>query len=146
MDFNGIYTPVITPHFDDYSIDEAGFAEVIEGLISDGVHGIIIAGTTGEYYAQTMEERQRMLHLGVEIINGRVPSIGGTGALRTEDSITLAQTAKSWHRCDVVARHILSQRAEKMPSCPRGRRAVDMPVMLYNYPGRMAARWMKNFR
>ena len=61
MDFYGIYTPVITPHFDDYSIDEAGFADVIESLIADGVHGIIIAGTTGEYYAQSLEERQRML-------------------------------------------------------------------------------------
>ena len=148
MDFNGIYTPVITPHFDDYSIDEAGFAEVIEGLIKDGVHGIIIAGTTGEYYAQTMEERQRMLHLGVEIINGRVPSIGGTGALRTEDSITLAQTAKQAGTDAILV-------ATPPYSVPTGRenalhalaveRAVDMPVMLYNYPGRMAAEMDEEF-
>lgn len=148
MDFNGIYTPVITPHFDDYSIDEAGFAEVIEGLIADGVHGIIIAGTTGEYYAQTMEERQRMLHLGVEIINGRVPSIGGTGALRTEDSITLAQTAKQAGTDAILV-------ATPPYSVPTGRenalhalaveRAVDMPVMLYNYPGRMAAEMDEEF-
>ena len=148
MDFNGIYTPVITPHFDDYSIDEAGFAEVIEGLISDGVHGIIIAGTTGEYYAQTMEERQRMLHLGVEIINGRVPSIGGTGALRTEDSITLAQTAKQAGTDAILV-------ATPPYSVPTGRenalhalaveRAVNMPVMLYNYPGRMAAEMDEEF-
>lgn len=148
MDFNGIYTPVITPHFDDYSIDEAGFSEVIEGLIADGVHGIIIAGTTGEYYAQTMEERQRMLHLGVEIINGRVPSIGGTGALRTEDSITLAQTAKQAGTDAILV-------ATPPYSVPTGRenalhalaveRAVDMPVMLYNYPGRMAAEMDEEF-
>ena len=148
MDFNGIYTPVITPHFEDYSINEDGFAAVIEGLITDGVHGIIIAGTTGEYYAQTMEERQRMLHLGVEIINGRVPSIGGTGALRTEDSITLAQTAKQAGTDAILV-------ATPPYSVPTGRenalhalaveRAVDMPVMLYNYPGRMAAEMDEEF-
>ena len=61
MDFYGIYTPVITPHNPDFSIDEAGFATVIEHLISSGVHGIVNAGTTGEYYAQSMAERERML-------------------------------------------------------------------------------------
>ena len=56
MDFYGIYTPVITPHRGDFSIDEDGFASVIEHLIDAGVHGIVIAGTTGEYYAQSMAE------------------------------------------------------------------------------------------
>ena len=148
MDFNGIYTPVITPHFDDYSIDEAGFADVIESLIADGVHGIIIAGTTGEYYAQSLEERQRMLHLGVEIVNGRLPTIGGTGAMRTEDSILLAKTAKQAGTDAILV-------ATPPYSVPTGRenalhalaveRAVDMPVMLYNYPGRMAAEMDEDF-
>ena len=148
MDFYGIYTPVITPHHDDYSIDEAGFAAMIEHLISSGVHGIIIAGTTGEYYAQTMEERMRMLHLGVEIINGRVPSIGGTGAMRTEDSIDLARCAKQAGTDAILV-------ATPPYSVPTGRenalhalaveRAVDMPVMLYNYPGRMAAEMDEEF-
>ena len=148
MDFNGIYTPVITPHFDDYSINEAGFADVIESLIADGVHGIIIAGTTGEYYAQSLEERQRMLHLGVEIVNGRLPTIGGTGAMRTEDSILLAKTAKQAGTDAILV-------ATPPYSVPTGRenalhalaveRAVDMPVMLYNYPGRMAAEMDEDF-
>ena len=148
MEFYGIYTPVITPHFDDYAIDEDGFASVIENLIADGVHGIIIAGTTGEYYAQSMEERVRMLNLGVEIINGRVPAIGGTGAMRTEDSIYLAKAAKS---AGVEAILV----ATPPYSVPTGRenalhalsveRAVDLPVMLYNYPGRMAAEMDEEF-
>ena len=51
MDFEGIYTPVITPFNDDFSIDRQGFAAVIEHLIEAGVHGIVTSGTTGEYYA-----------------------------------------------------------------------------------------------
>lgn len=148
MDFYGIYTPVITPHHEDGSIDEAGFAEVIEHLIHEGVHGIIIAGTTGEYYAQTMEERMRLLSLGVEIIKGRLPVIGGTGAIRTEDSILLAKAAKSAGADALLI-------ATPPYSVPTGRenalhalaveRAVDMPVMLYNYPGRMAAEMDEEF-
>lgn len=148
MDFYGIYTPVITPHHEDGSIDEAGFAEVIEHLIHEGVHGIIIAGTTGEYYAQTMEERMRLLSLGVEIIKGRVPVIGGTGAMRTEDSILVAKAAKSAGADALLI-------ATPPYSVPTGRenalhalaveRAVDMPVMLYNYPGRMAAEMDEEF-
>ena len=148
MDFYGIYTPVITPHHEDGSIDEAGLAEVIEHLIHEGVHGIIIAGTTGEYYAQTMEERMRLLSLGVEIIKGRVPVIGGTGAMRTEDSILLAKAAKSAGADALLI-------ATPPYSVPTGRenalhalaveRAVDMPVMLYNYPGRMATEMDEEF-
>ena len=148
MDFYGIYTPVITPHHDDGRIDEDGFAQVIEHLIAEGVHGIIIAGTTGEYYAQTTEERVRLLSLGVEIIGGRVPVIGGTGAMRTEDSIMLAQAAKQAGTDAILI-------ATPPYSVPNGRenalhalaveRAVDMPVMLYNYPGRMAAEMDEEF-
>ena len=148
MDFYGIYTPVITPHFNDFSIDEAGLETVIEHLIDQGVHGIIIAGTTGEYYAQTMEERTRLLALGTEIINKRVSVIGGTGAMRTEDSIMLAKAAKSAGVDGILV-------ATPPYSVPTGRenalhalaveRSVDLPVMLYNYPGRMASEMDEEF-
>ena len=49
MKFEGIYTPVVTPHFDDHSINEKALESVIEQLIKSGVHGLIESGTTGEY-------------------------------------------------------------------------------------------------
>ena len=57
MQFEGIWTPIVTPTHDDYSINEEALARIVEYLISGGVHGIISAGTTGEYYAQTFDER-----------------------------------------------------------------------------------------
>ena len=148
MDFYGIYTPVITPYFDDHAIDEAGFEAMLEHLISAGVQGIVIAGTTGEYYAQSMEERVRLLNLGTEIINKRTSVIGGTGAMRTEDSIELAKAAKSAGVDAILV-------ATPPYAVPTGRenalhalaveRSVDMPVMLYNYPGRMAAEMDEEF-
>ena len=61
MRFEGIYTPLVTPYHDDFSLNEAALAETVEHLISAGVHGIIVAGSTGEYYAQTSEERLEMM-------------------------------------------------------------------------------------
>ena len=141
MQFEGIYTPVITPHRSDHSIDETAFGQVIEHLISSGVHGLIIAGTTGEYYVQTMEERFHLMGLAKEIIKNRLPLIVGTGAMRTEDSIAYAEQAKK-----IGADALLV--ATPPYAYPTGReialhalaidRAADLPVMLYNYPGRMS--------
>lgn len=148
MDFRGIYTPVITPYHDDFSVDEQAYAAIINHLIDNKVHGIIIAGTTGEYYAQSMEERKYLLSLGVEIIQNRVPVIAGTGAMRTEDSVDLAKYAKA---ADVNAILI----ATPPYAVPNGRenadhalaidRAAELPVLLYNYPGRMAAEMDEEF-
>ena len=95
MQFEGIYTPIVTPYFDDFSCNEEALAQTVEHLIGAGVHGIIVAGSTGEYYAQTEEERVWMMGRCKELIAGRVPMIVGTGAIRTEDSIRFAEAAKS---------------------------------------------------
>jgi len=141
MRFEGIYTPVVTPHRDDHSINESAFADVIEHLIASGVHGLIIAGTTGEYYAQTMQERFHMMALAKSIIGNRLPMIVGTGAIRTEDAIAYAQEAVK-----VGADALLITTPPY--AYPTGReialhalavdRAANLPVMLYNYPGRMS--------
>lgn len=148
MKFEGIYTPIVTPYGDDGAIDRNRFAEVAEHLIASGVHGIILAGTTGEYYAQTAEERAALMPLARDVIKGRVPLIVGTGALRTEESIWFAEQAK-----EAGADAILV--ATPPYSVPTGRenalhalaidRAVNLPVMLYNYPGRMAAEMDADF-
>ena len=148
MRVEGIYTPIVTPYSDDGAIDRDRFAEVAERLIASGVHGIILAGTTGEYYAQTAEERATLMRLARDVIKGRVPLIVGTGALRTEESIWFAEQAK-----EVGADAILV--ATPPYSVPTGRenalhalaidRAVNLPIMLYNYPGRMAAEMDEDF-
>ena len=95
MKFEGIYTPVITPHTGDGGIDKDGFAAVLEHLIASGVHGIIVGGSTGEYYAQTIEERIALAKMAKKIIGKRLPLIVGTGAIRQEDSVHMASEARA---------------------------------------------------
>lgn len=140
MQFEGIWTPIVTPSHADHTINEEALAQTVEHLINGGVHGIITAGTTGEYYAQSHDERLHLARLIKQMIDGRVPLVMGTGALRTDESIDFARAAK-----EIGADALLV--ATPPYSVPTGReialhalaidRAANMPVMLYNYPGRM---------
>ena len=142
MRFEGIYTPLVTPYHADFTLNDRALAETVEHLIAAGVHGIIVAGTTGEYYAQTPEERIALMGRVRALLGDRLPLIVGTGAMRTEDSIGFAEAAKA-----AGANAILV--ATPPYACPTGReialhalavdRAANLPVMLYNYPGRMSA-------
>lgn len=141
MQFEGIYTPIVTPYHKDFSLNEDALAQTVEHLIAAGVNGIIVAGSTGEYYAQTTKERIDMMSCAKALIAGRVPMIVGTGAIRTEDSITFALAAKSAGADALLV-------ATPPYAYPTGReialhalaidRAANLPVMLYNYPGRMS--------
>lgn len=141
MRFEGIYTPLVTPYHEDFSCNFSALAETVEHLIAAGVHGIIVAGSTGEYYAQSEEERMEMMTHCADLIKGRVPMIVGTGAIRTEDSIRYAVAAKAAGADALLV-------ATPPYAYPTGReialhalaidRAANLPVMLYNYPGRMS--------
>ena len=63
MELNGIYTALITPFNDDFSINEKEYQKVIDQIIDEGVHGIVVAGSTGENYAQSLEERLQLADL-----------------------------------------------------------------------------------
>ena len=141
MQFEGIYTPLVTPYHPDFTLNEDALARTVELLIDAGVSGIVVAGSTGEYYAQTAEERLDMMSRARDLIAGRVPMIVGTGAIRTEDAVMFAKAAK-----DAGADALLV--ATPPYAYPTGReialhalavdRAANLPVMLYNYPGRMS--------
>lgn len=140
MNFDGILTPAITPLAADGTIDLPAFDAVLEHLIDSGVHGIVIGGSTGEYYAHTADERRTLAQRAKDVIGGRLPLIVGTGAIRTEESVAYAAHAReigadailvatppyALPTQEEIAAHVLAVDA-----------AADLPIMLYNYPARM---------
>ena len=139
MKFDGIYTPAVTPHFEDGSIDRDGFVAVIDYLVTAGVHGIIVGGSTGEYYAQSLDEREEMAALAHEVIDGRTALIIGTGAIKQEDSIRMAEAAAKMGADAILVSSppyaVPTERENALNALAIDREA-DLPIMLYNYPGR----------
>jgi len=142
MKFEGIYTPIITPYDDKCAINFDAIEAIIEDLITSGVHGLVIAGTTGEYYAQNVDERLELMKVCKDIINGRLPYIVGTGAIRTEDSVFYAEEAAKIGADGILVAtppYALPTERENALHALAIDRAANLPIMLYNYPGRMGS-------
>jgi 4-hydroxy-tetrahydrodipicolinate synthase len=140
MNFDGIFTPAITPLSADGQIDFSAFAEVIEYLIESKVHGIVIGGSTGEYYAHTAEERVAVAERAKDVIRGRLPLVIGTGGIRTEDSVYFAEKAKSLEADAILVGsppYALPTQKEIAAHVLAVDKAAGLPIMLYNYPSRM---------
>lgn len=148
MKFEGIYTPAITPLSADGSIDKAAFAEVLEYLVESGIHGVIIGGSTGEYYAHTAQERLDLAAQAKDVLGGRLPLIVGTGGIRTEDAVAFATHAKEIKADALLVGtppYALPTQQEIAIHVKAVDKAADLPIMLYNYPGRMGVSMGEEF-
>jgi 4-hydroxy-tetrahydrodipicolinate synthase len=135
----GIFTPIITPHLADGAIDKASFTAMAEYLIASGVHCIIVGGSTGEYYAQTFDERVDMMRYARQVIGTRLPLMIGVGATRTEESVALAQAAKQAGADALLVNspaYAVPTDAENAAHALAIDKAANLPIMLYNYPHR----------
>src|SRR5699024_754588 len=139
MQFEGIYTPIITPCKADYSIDWDGLERLIEHLIASGVHGIISGGTTGEYYVQSTAERIELMRRTQEIAAGRVSTLGGVGALQTETAVELAQAARDMQLDGLLLGapyYAQPTERELVRYALEVDQAANLPIMRYNFPDR----------
>ena len=148
FEFEGIYTPIVTPYDAEGAVDHDALAEVVDYLVDAGVHGIISGGSTGENYTQTVEERLSLARFTKERLNSRLPLIVGTGTMRTEDSIALAAGAKEMGADALLVAtppYAVPTERENALNALAIERAANLPVMLYNYPGRMGVNMGEEF-
>ena len=95
MNFDGIWTPVVTPFADDNSVDLDKLGSVIDTLIDQKVSGLIIGGTTAEYYALSKNERKQTLSYVAKHVQKRLPIMAGINATTTDECLELGQHAKT---------------------------------------------------
>lgn len=139
MNFDGIWTPVVTPLDAKNTIQLDALGRLIDTLIDQGVHGLIIGGTTGEYYAQSKDERKQVFDFVIGHAKGRIPLMAGVNATNTEDSLELGEYAKTaGFDAILVAAPYYCQPAqdELLAHIQCIDDALDMPIMLYNFPDR----------
>lgn len=139
MNFDGIWTPVVTPYAQDGSVDLTVLGNVVDTLIDQKVSGLIIGGTTAEYYALSKDERKKALAFVSEHVNGRAPIMAGINATTTEECLELGRYAKSvnYNAILVPAPYYCQPTQDELLEHIRCiDDALDMPVMLYNFPDR----------
>lgn len=137
--FTGAGVAIITPMNDDGSINYEGFAENIEYQINNGTDAIIVCGTTGEASTMTDEEHIECIRFTVEKTKGRVPVIAGTGSNDTKYAVELSKTAQEKGADGLLlVTPYYNKASQKGLIAHFGAisEAVDIPIILYNIPGR----------
>ncbi len=149
MRIDGIFVPVITPFKADHSVDEPAYAEMIEHLVHVGVHGLCVGGTTGESYAMSSDERVRQFVFAQEVINGRVPWLAGVNDIRTEEVSALSVAARAAGADGLLLAvppySTPDQKELAAHALHVDRAAGQVPIVLYNYPGRSGAEFGEEF-
>ncbi|MGU7769051.1 dihydrodipicolinate synthase family protein [Burkholderia sp. MR1-5-21] len=138
MSFEGVHTPLVTPFNADGEIDHELLGRHAAGL-AGRVSGLGIGGTTGEYYALSFDERVRTFNTVADAAGGKAFLTAGINATTTKEVIRLGQEAKrAGLSALLVAAPYYAQptQQELLAHLLKVDDALDMPVMLYNFPAR----------
>ena len=136
--FKGSLTALITP-FKDGTVDEDAFRRLVDWQISEGTHGLVPAGTTGESPTLDFDEHKRIIELAVEGSRGRVPVVAGTGSNSTDEAVELSQHAEKAgvDGLLVVAPYYNKPTQEGLyQHFKKINDSVGVPIIVYNIPGR----------
>lgn len=134
----GSITALMTP-FANGAVDEKAFSAFVDWQISEGTHGLVPVGTTGESPSVSHEEHRRVIEICVDVANKRVPVVAGAGSNSTAEAVALARYAE-----DIGADYVLSvvpyynkpnqEGLFQHFSAVAG--AIGIPVIVYSVPGR----------
>src|SRR3989338_1567269 len=138
--FTGCWVAIVTP-FCNGKVDEPALRSLIDWQITSVIHGLVPCGTTGEAATLSYEEHERVVAITVEQTAKRVPVLAGCGSNSTDNAIKLTQNAKRAGANGTLqvtpyynkpTQKGLQLHFEKIAG------AVDLPMILYNVPGRTA--------
>jgi 4-hydroxy-tetrahydrodipicolinate synthase len=139
---SGSIVALVTPMRDDGAVDYPGLRQLIDWHIAEVTDCIGVVGTTGESPTVTVEEHCEIIRVAVEQCAGRVPVMAGAGANSTHEAIELSQFARSVG-ADCTLQVVPYYNKPTQEGIYRHFRAiaeaVDIPMVLYNVPGRTVA-------
>jgi len=145
-EIEGIIAAIVTP-FDEGNVNYSGFRKIINYLIDHKIHGILPAGSQGEFYALSLKERFKLMEAAVEEANGRIFVMPNTGAISTKETLELTKFAeKSGADCvSVITPFFIDPSQDELYShysavCE----STDLPVFAYNNPDRTGGNFLKS--
>lgn len=139
---SGSLVAIVTPMHEDGSLDFPSLRSLIDWHIAEGTDGIVIVGTSGESPTVSVDEHRELIRVAVEQVNKRIPVIAGTGGNSTTEAVELTAYAKSVGAdasLQVVPYYNKPTQEGMYLHFRKVAESVDLPVILYNVPGRTVA-------
>lgn len=133
------FTPVVTAFKEDYSIDRDANVRIWNRLIEGGISGIVVMGSTGEFYAMSREQKIELIDLAADNLKGRTQLFIGTGNMRMEDTVELSSYAftKGVDGVMIIGPYYFSlpdESIENYYSAVASR--INGNIFMYNFPDR----------
>jgi len=138
----GSIVALVTPMRDDGSVDYDALRRLVDWHIAEGTDCIGVVGTTGESPTVSVEEHCEIIRVAVEHAKGRVPIMAGAGGNSTREAIELSKYAKKVGAdctLSVVPYYNKPSQEGIYQHFKSIAEAVDIPMVLYNVPGRTVA-------
>ena len=138
----GSLVAIVTPMHEDGSLDLNALRKLVDFHVQEGTDGIVVVGTTGESPTVDVEEHCELIRVTVDHAAGRIPVIAGTGANSTAEAIELTEYARK-AGADMALSVVPYYNKPTQEGLYRHFKAiseaVELPVLLYNVPGRTVA-------
>jgi 4-hydroxy-tetrahydrodipicolinate synthase len=138
--FEGVLPAIITPfkRRPDMVLDVEGLRSNIEHLLNSGVHGIVPCGSTGESATLSIEEHELVIAEAVDVVNGKVPVLAGTGSNNTEEALMLTRAARDLGADGalVISPYYNKPNRSGLLKHYTKLADLDIPIVVYNVPSR----------
>jgi dihydrodipicolinate synthase/N-acetylneuraminate lyase len=135
--WSGVFPAVTTQFREDYSLDIDATARVMEGLIRDGVSGLVVCGTVGENCSLEKGEKVAVMEAAKAVARGRVPVVSGIAEFTSAFAIDMAKEAARIGLDGVMVMPALVYSSKPQETAAHFRsvaKATDLPLMVYNNP------------
>jgi len=137
--FKGSITALITPFDADGAVDAKAFQDFVAWQVSEGSHGVVPVGTTGESPTLTADEHKHVVELCIEVAKGKVPVIAGTGSNSTAEALEFTRHAQDAgaDAALIVTPYYNKPTQEGLYQHFKALHdGCDLPIIIYNIPGR----------
>lgn len=137
VDWRGYWVAAPTPFTATGELDEPGWAHLVRLYAGQGVHGLLVNGSTGEWFSQSAAERRRVVEIAVEAVGGRLPVVAGVSAYTVAEAASLAEHAATIGADGVLATpppYVHPSEDEIVAFYTSLGLATDLPLMVYNWP------------
>jgi len=137
VDWQGYIPAMTTPFASDGSLDRPRLQALVEWLVGEGMHGLVVAGTTGEWFSMSPAEKAELFRVTADVVAGRIPVIAGCNAYTAREAITHATAADEAGLDGILLTpppYVRPCERELIAFYEDVNRGVRLPICVYNWP------------